>query len=667
MDRNNTNSFSPARTQNKINVNQTNIARPAARSPTRLSPNTSSFAMQQKLVMKSKLQSEALAETKNMTPFQGVQQRGGPTTIHGSGGSVGSYVGSNRTIVNVNVNEARIFKANGGVFLRTAFLTIVCGNQVKTIKSTRFLIDAKGTATYIFEQKCMFIHVDEKDIVGGVEILLSSSDRRENQIGTASVAVAGQTLSNFNIGTWVSIFPSGSRTAALQQAIGEVKLTANSKVEDYLSDSESDNSGATTPCSVISTAEGLMRLTSTGAKENDTPMPTPLANIESLLINSDELGKDSSSPACFLSGQCRQNTPYLASTLKPTIVRGLSLQQDLAAEDKKKEEVVEVSRVESTVTIGGVVVVDKTLDTVQHPAVASTENIITSTIQGQSTSAIDYLLIPFNRLLLAFLVSFGALLIALAGGRFEMPFSIREPQNAAVRVMTKNATSSSASFYDHNVIHAREPVSIVTPVSMSISTPVRPTALMISAPHGKQVQIVDGRDSSCLHWKNGLFGGHARFQSCDDQSWWTMQAGEHGLRVEHSNGKCLCPRNCASANTGLTLKSCDRCACAEGWSLSEQTGQLSKPIWGKARRGEPATETLSCLSRKAERGPKTHPFPFRFPDLTKAKASLKLCYMNEALTNTHAVSPTATTSAKGHVEIALSKYYKWQMAIAAPE
>lgn len=167
-----------------------------------------------------------------------------------------------------------------------------------------------------------------------------------------------------------------------------------------------------------------------------------------------------------------------------------------------------------------------------------------------------------------------------------------------------------------------------------------------------------------------MLGGHARFQTCTDRSWWTMKPGGNGngLQVEHSSGKCLCPKDCRAATTGLILKSCDKCACAEGWTLSESTGQLSKPVWGKARAGEPTTESLTCLSRKQDASKAVEGNErrggFRFPDFAKNKASLKLCYMSEALTNTHALSPTATTTSKGHVEILLSRYYR--LAIAAP-
>ena len=101
--------------------------------------------------------------------------------------------------------------------------------------------------------------------------------------------------------------------------------------------------------------------------------------------------------------------------------------------------------------------------------------------------------------------------------------------------------------------------------------------------------------------------------------------------------------------------------------MSELTGQLSKPVWGRSKPGEPLTESLSCLARKAERKPKSDgdkPFglPFHLPDFAKAKASLKLCFWSEVLSSTHAVSPTATTSNRGHVDIQLSKYYRLAIA-----
>lgn len=57
------------------------------------------------------------------------------------------------------------------------------------------------------------------------------------------------------------------------------------------------------------------------------------------------------------------------------------------------------------------------------------------------------------------------------------------------------------------------------PVAEFVKSPPnrRPNTLVVSAPHGQLVQIIDGQDGYCLHWRRGIFGGHARFAKCSDR------------------------------------------------------------------------------------------------------------------------------------------------------
>jgi len=148
--------------------------------------------------------------------------------------------------------------------------------------------------------------------------------------------------------------------------------------------------------------------------------------------------------------------------------------------------------------------------------------------------------------------------------------------------------------------------------------------LLISGP--VKVQIIDAEDGACFRWKRGLFGGHGSWRKeCKDDSWWVVRpAGEKGLQMQHyKNGKCLCPKRCHEENVNFVLRSCERCACGNGWQLDQTTQILtwqttvvmeSKQYWASEETAHEDTtphQLSACLARR------------------KNKASSKMCYHDE--------------------------------------
>ena len=412
------------------------------------------------------LSSCASTFTKTLTPTP-QQQLGG---IHGparhvvnSGGSEVSTA-SKRTIT-VCLGQVRLLKApNGGVLPRTLYLQLLfAGNQVMSFKSTKFLIDAKGHAVYIFEQRSSVqVFHEQYDAVNGVEMLLLSTSGG-GPASSKDVVIAAATVPYTNTLTpaWVTIFAK-SVAGLQQQSYGEVFMTIDARdlSENFLSDSESEGSltpmpgsltpvpgsltpvpGSLTPYPPLAASANLMQLTATGCKESDTPMPTPSAKLE----------PDS-----------RQSSPSTAG--------------------------------------GGI---DALKD--------STEKVVDSTNTGQ---------LPIYWPLFLMLI-FLTIIFAKVSLNFFQARGGGGPANPPVRMMNHSESiKRTASGYEAFKATG------VPPITTTLSAPQtggristhRPNTLVVSAPHGKLIQIIDGgSDGYCLHWRRGLFGGYARFQECSDR------------------------------------------------------------------------------------------------------------------------------------------------------
>jgi len=534
---------------------------------------------------------------------------------------------------------------------REMLVLIVLGQEVKTIKSCKFIPQPKNSSnsdvacTYIFDQQWE-VHVRGETHIEA-EIYLTTG-QNEPVIGSAyypidllahttpytprsptKQRVVDQNMAAKNLfGTWVPLLArsasssdSGSTYPApppiTGHLVGQIKMYVETRIEKYegfLDDSESDNSTATTPASALSMQS----------------RPAPSSSSSSMNYLAQQAAATSSALTPVL--------PVSVDAAPPTFV---------GSEASPRHEIHEQIETTSPPTsrLDALAVLDAKRNS------------------GRSTNA--------------FLLFVPLLLALLAPQLAEIWAKLFATTAGVASVISSTNANATIHFPSPKVVEPLVPPPAPAKIEVLLSSPAAPSfsswlglhteadsmTLRIGSSKGKRVQLIDLRDNTCLYWKSGLFGGHAKFAPCSDKMWWVVKPNQSaqqgsswgassskGLVLEHQpSGKCLCPKRCGRAESPFVLKRCGKCECGTGWALSEG-GQLELPIVGGDESIDQKVDSVTCVTRKLKyesaKGAKAY----------HGKATLGTCYLQDAVRGFKVAAPMAIETVKGNIDIQIKEY-----------
>jgi hypothetical protein len=405
------------------------------------------------------------------------------------------------------------------------YIKMCLGKDSRTLNQKGHTVK-DGYSFYSVDEQALFIPGKNKVVSLEVEAFTSSGD----SVAKGALIIDTHAYLKFQQGKWDAVsmkskVETGNKNVRLMQTTGEIKMNVTVKPEAYWSDSESDSSTATnsvttTPGSVLS-ASSVNKMVQylSGNKK------TPLGSANKVAFTS---------PVSVT--QDKENLSHAANIKKetsdkiPQISKSPAAQQTVASAGKLKS-ALKVSSNSSTFTYSSNTASAQISGTKEKKEVTVNAKSPTKGVKTAHSGTV----FDFNKLLmatiaaLAFVASLwlSSFLPVRGGGHLSVP--------APVRTISGNA------------------VVLYNPA--------------------KKIRLVDEDTGSCMSWKWGLMGGKARFSRQGCRSFWNLRRAAVGdyLQLEHSNGKCLCPRQEFAAQSSLKLSACS--SCTSGWSL-DKSGAL---------------------------------------------------------------------------------------------
>lgn len=406
------------------------------------------------------------------------------------------------------------------------YIKLCLGKDSRTLNQKGHTVK-DGYSFYSVDEQALFIPGKNKVVSLEVEAFTSSGD----SVAKGAMIIDTQAYLKHQQGKWDTMamkskVDTGNKNVRLMQTTGEIKMNVSVKPEAYWSDSESDNSTATnsvttTPGSVLSTSS-MNKMVQYFSGSKKTPV-------------------GSSSKVAFTSpvsvAQDKENS------------RG-------AANTKEKDNADKISQVSKSPA--------------PQQTVASAGKLKSALKVSSNSSTFTY-------------SKTASAPISGTKEKKEVTVNARSPVKAA-----KKAESTNTSF-DSNKLLMVVIAAFAFVVSLWLSTflpmrggshltmpaPVQTisgNAVMLYNP-AKKIRLVNEDTGACMSWKWGLMGGKARFSQQGCRGFWNLRRAAVGyyLQLEHSNGKCLCPKQEFAAQSSLKLTTCS--SCTSGWSL-DRNGAL---------------------------------------------------------------------------------------------